>query len=183
MERSRFPLFEEFEYERRFHEAWNSVRIERSMPYTLFTFGDNDLPYYLVLDADEPGGTVTIRKGQVNITRPKLITPDTLRPEFRDFFDESDDSQMIDFLLARTAAFSNLKMVNRRGAERVVTDSVEEAVAKLDRQLDEEEEDRVAILSAPKPLAGIAVLRYVADRVTESAPGNIQELRERGFLS
>ncbi len=176
-------MFEDFENERRFREAWNAVRIERSMPYTLFTFGDNELPYYLVLDADVPGGTVTIRKGQVNVTRPKLITPDTLRPEFQDFFDETDDEQMIELLLARTAAFSNLRMVNRRGAERVVTDSVEEAVAKLERQLDDEEEDRVAILSAPKPLAGMAVLRYVADRVTESAPGNIQELRDRGFLS
>lgn len=176
-------MFEDFESERRFREAWNAVRIERSMPYTLFTFGDNELPYYLVLDPDEAGGMVTIRKGQVNVTRPQLITPDTLRPEFQDFFDESDDDQMIEFLLARTAAFSNLRMVNRRGAEQVVTDSVEEAVAKLERQLDDEEEDRVAILSAPKPLAGMAVLRYVADRVTESAPGNIQELRDRGFLS
>ncbi|WP_240928190.1 hypothetical protein [Thalassoroseus pseudoceratinae] len=153
------------------------------MPYTLFTFGDNELPYYLVLEPDEPGGMVAVRRGQVNITRPQLITPDTLRPEFQDFFDETDGEHMIDFLLSRTAAFSNLRMVNRRGSERLVTDSVEEAVAKLERELDDEEEDRVAILSGPKPLAGMAVLRYVADRVTESAPGNIQELRDRGFLS
>ena len=52
----------------------------------------------------------------------------------------------------------------------------------LHRRLDDEEEDRVAILTAPQNLAGIAVLRYAAERVLKSAPDNIQELRERGFL-
>jgi hypothetical protein len=40
----------------------------------------------------------------------------------------------------------------------------------------------VAILSAPHRLGKFAVLRYTAERIMESAPGNIQELRERGFL-
>ncbi|MEZ6113719.1 MAG: hypothetical protein R3C99_22310 [Pirellulaceae bacterium] len=55
-------------------------------------------------------------------------------------------------------------------------------MARLNRQLDAEEEDRVAILTAPHGLAGIALMRYAAERVRESAPDNIQELRERGFL-
>ena len=37
----------------------------------------------------------------------------------------------------------------------------------------------VAILAG---LAGLAVLRYAAERIMQSAPDNIQELRERGFL-
>jgi hypothetical protein len=32
-------------------------------------------------------------------------------------------------------------------------------------------------------MGGIAIMRYAAERVWESAPGNIQELRERGFLN
>ncbi|MCA9066703.1 MAG: hypothetical protein KDA96_26730, partial [Planctomycetaceae bacterium] len=88
-----------------------------------------------------------------------------------------------EFLLARSASFSNLKLHNESGPERIVTDTIEEAVSRLNTQLDHEEEDRVAILSAPRELAGLAVFRYVTERVISSAPGNIQELRERGFLS
>lgn len=64
----------------------------------------------------------------------------------------------------------------------MVSDNVDEIVNKLNRQLDEEEEDHTAILTAPPDLAGIALLRDAAERVWNSAPDNIQELRERGFL-
>jgi hypothetical protein len=40
----------------------------------------------------------------------------------------------------------------------------------------------VAILSAPASLSGFAVFRYATERILSSAPDNIQELRERGFL-
>ena len=73
--------------------------------------------------------------------------------------------------------------MNDSGPDRIVTDTVEEAVEKLNRQLDDEEEDRVAILSSPSELSGFAVFRYATERVLASAPGNIQELKERGFLS
>ncbi|MCH7491080.1 MAG: hypothetical protein IID05_10345 [Gemmatimonadetes bacterium] len=68
------------------------------------------------------------------------------------------------------------------GARRAVTDSVEGAVEKLNQRLDDEEEDRVAILSAPANLGRVAVLRYVTEQILSSAPENVQELRERGFL-
>ncbi|MGH7199456.1 MAG: hypothetical protein ACREJB_02555, partial [Planctomycetaceae bacterium] len=86
------------------------------------------------------------------------------------------------FLLSRTAAFSHLRFANSAGERKIVSDSVEEAVARLNRQLDTDDEDRVAILSSPPQLAGLAVLRYATERVLTSAPDNVQELRERGFL-
>ena len=94
-----------------------------------------------------------------------------------------EDDGALQFLMARKASlFSNLKLTNRSGPERLVSDSVEEVVEKLNRQLDAEDEDRVAILTAPSKLAGLAVLKYATERVMASAPGNIQELREKGFL-
>jgi len=169
--------------EQRFFEIWTAVRIERPVNYSLFTFGDQKLPYYLVTGAPEPGSTVKVRKGEVGITRPTIITPDSMEPEFRDFFEGQDEADLAAFLLSRTAGFSNIKFANTSGPDRIVSDSVEEAVDKLNRQLDDEEEDHTAILSAPPGMGGIAVMRYAAERVWESAPGNIQELRERGFLN
>ena len=75
-----------------------------------------------------------------------------------------------------------MKLRNRSLSQQLTTDSVEETVERLNRKLDDEDEDRVAILTAPAGCAGLAVIRYATERVLQSAPGNINELRERGFL-
>jgi hypothetical protein len=172
----------EHEQERRFRAAWEAVAIRRPVHYSLFTFGESVLPYFLVLSAAKPGETASLTQGAVKITRPTIITPDNMRPEFNNFFEDSEDEQLVQFLLARNAGFSHLRLANASGPKRITSDSVEEIVSKLNRQLDEEEEDRTAILTAPPELAGIALLRYAAERVWSSASDNIQELRERGFL-
>lgn len=175
-------MFDEFEQFQRFRAAWSAVRVERSVEYALFTFGDSELPYYLVTSSADKGAIVRIRRGQVTISRARIITPDSIHPNLREFFDEHEDSGLIEFMMSRTAAFSNMKLSNHAGPDRIVTDTVEEAVARLNRQLDAEEEDRVAILSAPSALAGFAVFRYASEKVMSSAAGNIQELREKGLL-
>ena len=174
--------FEHHERAEYFREIWESVRIERPVEYSLFTFGESLLPYFLICGAVQAGATVSITRGDVKITRPTIITPSNAQPEFLNLFDSPEAEGMLEFLLARTAAFSHLKFDNRSGPARIVSDSVEEAVERLNRQLDAEDEDTVAILSAPPNLASIAVLRYAAERIWSSAPGNVQELRERGFL-
>lgn len=175
--------FHEFERERRFRELWDRVAIVRSVPYTLFTFGASDLLYYLVVEAELPKQPVEVSRGVVKVTRPLIVTPDDDRPEFRNFFNDDDDTaDMAQFLMARTAAFSNLRLENQEQRTELISDSVEEVVARLNRQLDDEDEDRIAILTAPHDMGKLAVLRYTTERIMESAPGNIQELREKGLL-
>ncbi len=171
-----------FNAEQKFRDAWQAVRIVRSVPYSLFTFGQSELPYFLVVEAQNRQDLVSITQGEVKVTRPMIITPGNSRPEFQGFFDDPEQSRIVDLLLTRTAAFSHLKFDNLHGAEEIVSDSSEEAISRLSRRLDAEEEDRIAILAAPHGLGGIAVLKYAAERIWESAPDNIQELRERGFL-
>ena len=172
----------QFEREQRFREAWEAVRIERPVHYGLFTFGETDLPYFLVCDAEKPGALVAVTRGEVRVKRPTIITPGNARPEFHNFFEDPQDEGMVQFLLAREAMFSHLKFDNHSGPTDFVTDSIEESVAKLNRKLDAQDEDRVAILSSPRKLGGVAVLKYATDRVMSSARDNVQELRERGFL-
>ncbi len=174
--------FEHNDAERHFRALWGAVEIARTVDYGLFTFGTSDLPYYLVVDAEEAGQPVDVSRGEVKITRPLVITPYDSRPEFQNFFEEGEFVGMADFLLARTAGFSNLKLERHEGPAKLVSDSVEEVVAQLNRQLDIEDEDRVAILTAPHGLGRFAVLKYALKRIMDSAAGNIQELRDRGFL-
>lgn len=177
------PLFPGFPDEQRFRAAWNAVDIARPVSYGLFTFGESELPYYLILAAGRDGESVTITQGLVKITRPLIITPDNAQPEFENFFDNDEEEQLAEFMLSRTASFSHLKFSDRRGDKRIVSDSLEEAVAKLNQQLDADDEDRIAILTAPRSLARLAVFKYALDRIVQSAPDNINELRDRGFLS
>jgi len=170
------------EQERHFRELWNSVAIVRSVPYTLFTFGSSDLPYYLVVESAEPNHPVQVSRGSVKVTRPLIVTPYNASPEFQNFFEGDDTAGIINFLISRTAAFSNLRVVNELQKSELVSDSVEDVVARLNQKLDTEEEDRIAILTAPPKLGNLAVLKYTTERMIESAPGNIQELREHGFL-
>ena len=75
-----------------------------------------------------------------------------------------------------------MKFNNQCGEKQVVSEGLDAAVEKLNHRLDNEEEDRVAILTSPPELGGFAVLRYAAERVWASGSDNVQELRERGFL-
>lgn len=174
--------FFNFDRENEIRRLWDLVSIARGVPYSLFTFGASDLEYYLVVGAETAGDMVGVSRGTVKVTRPLIITPGNAQPELRNFFDEGQFGEMVDFLLSRTAAFSNLKLENFQQKTELVSDSVEEIVAKLNRRLDNEEEDAVAILTAPYGLGGLAVFKYTTVRILDSAPGNIQELRERGFL-
>jgi hypothetical protein len=175
--------FSEFNLEERLRKLWFSTRIARDVHYSLFTFGDSDLPYYLVEDARTAGELVKLHEGKVAVSRPRIITPYASdRPEFEGFFDDGEQERMFSVLLSRTAAFSRLSFSNTHGPTQAQSDSVEEVVGRLNHRLDSEEEDRVAILTAPHGLGGIAVFRYTVERVLRSAPENIQELRERGLL-
>lgn len=174
--------FNEFEQEQMFFEAWKAVTIVRPVHYSLFTFGESVLPYYLICGNREGTDPLSVRKGDVRINRPMILTAENSEPEFHNFFENSDEEGVAQFLLARTAKFSNLKFLNQSRRQQVMYESMDTAVETINRRLDEDEEDRVAILTAPENLAGIAVLRYAAERVFQSASDNIQELRERGFL-
>ena len=175
-------VFEQFEPERRFREAWSAVEIVRSVEYSLFTFGESVLSYYLVCGQRDAPTPVSVTQGEVRVKRPMIITRDNVQPELRNFFDDPEQEGVAEFLLARAAQFSHLRLDNQSGARKLVEDGMDAAVAKLSRKLDDEEEDQVAILAAPPELGGVAVLRYATERILQSAPDNIQELRERGFL-
>ena len=97
------------------------MRIERAVG--LFTFGDSDLPHYLVTsssDRDAAGKAVMakVRRGNVTVSRARIITPDTMNPELPNFFEEHEETGLIEFLMSRTAAFSNLKLSNESGPKR-----------------------------------------------------------------
>ncbi len=169
-----------FEYDQLRHD-WHAVRIIRPVRYSLFTFGDSDLPYYLLCGPNDEH-TVAVQHGSVKITRPLIITAANAPPDLVNFFEDREDEQVVRFMMSRTAQFQNLKFDNVIESQDLVSDSIEELAARIGKRLDDEEEDRVAILGAPHGLGGLAVLRYCFERMAESASDNLNEMNERGML-
>ena len=95
--------------------------------------------------------------------------------------DGEDGEEVVRFLMSRGVKFGDLKLGHRRLKRGTVARSPEKVVDQLKNEI-VDEDDRTAILVAPHGLGGVALVRYAAECVMESAPGNIGELRERGFL-
>ncbi|MEM9703737.1 MAG: hypothetical protein AAF907_14960, partial [Planctomycetota bacterium] len=95
--------------------------------------------------------------------------------------DDEDGERVVRFLMSRGVKFGDLKLGHRRRKRSAVTQSPERVVEQLKSEI-LDEDDRTAILVAPHGLGGVALVRYAAECIMESAPGNIGEMRERGFL-
>ena len=175
-----------FAQQRRLAELMERIELPRPVRRSLFTFGDTDLPYVLII---EPGrdGQAELVAGTVKVTRPTILTPDS-QPQFFGFFEELADQAGVDladfvqFALQRTAAFERLRVANELGMPEKPGGGLEEVLDRVMRRLDDEEDEDTAVLTCPRGLGPLAVLKYAADRISRSAPDNVQELRERGFL-
>ena len=95
--------------------------------------------------------------------------------------DDDDGEQVVRFLMARGVKLGELDVSHRRlrrgRSPRTARSVVDELKAEV-----VDEDDRTAILLAPHGLGGVALVRYAAECIMESTPGNVGELRERGFL-
>ena len=95
--------------------------------------------------------------------------------------DGDDGEGVVRFLMSRGVKFGELNLGHRRLRRGRSPRTVRSIVDELKNEICEED-DRTAILVAPHGLGGVALVRYAAECVMESTPGNIGELRERGFL-
>ena len=95
--------------------------------------------------------------------------------------DGDDGEEVVRFLMSRGVKFGDLDVGHRRlrrgRSARTVRSVIDELKAEI-----RDEDDRTGILLAPHGLGGVALVRYAAECIIESTPGNVGELRERGFL-
>ena len=81
--------FDEFNPEKTFYEAWEAVAIVRPVHYSLFTFGETVLPYFLVCGNQAGTDPLSVRRGDIRINRPMILTAENSEPEFQNFFARS----------------------------------------------------------------------------------------------
>ena len=89
-------MFDGWEQEQRFRDAWDAVGIVRRVSYSLFTFGASDLGYYLVCGDSDTKQPVSVTSGEVRVKRPTIITPQSVKPEFEGFFENPEEEEVAD---------------------------------------------------------------------------------------
>ena len=175
-----------FAAQRKLAELMGRIRLARDVTRSIFTFGHTELPYYVIFEPDS-GGQSELKTGQVTVSRPTILTPDS-EPEFFGLFEQlaeesgADLADFVQFAIRRTAAFDRLKVANTFGNVERPGGGIEEVLERVNRRLDDEEDEETGVLVAPRGLGPLAVIKYAGYRISRSAPDNMQELRERGFL-
>ena len=175
-----------FSAQRQLELLMEQITVARPVTRSLFTFGDTEMPYVLILKPGQDGQAEVVA-GEIKVTRPTILTPDR-QPEFFGFFEElaaeagGELADYVQFALRRTAAFDRLRVSNVLGLTEKPGGGVEEVLDRVTRRLDDEEDEDTAVLISPRKLGPLAVLKYASDRISNSAADNVQELRERGFL-
>lgn len=155
----------------------------------LYTFGATRLPYVCLSEAVDNADFVTVRSGEVMADKPQIAVPgDMLAFEgfeelMREFggnghgggYDDGYGDNPI-LALARRISIPPSKYVNKAdGAPSRESGPLSEAVQRTVNRLENDNDVRTAVISAPEQVWGLSVLLYVGSQVARSAPSNVQE--------
>ena len=172
------------EMEDAFKMAQADTRFIKVRKNLLYTFGATRLPYVCLSQAADNADQIMVRRGEVMADRPQISVPE----EIFSFegFDQAKENTGDEFavILARRISMPPSKYVNKTGAVMRERGPLSEAIERVIRRLESDNDVRTGVISAPEPVWGLSVLLYVGSQVARSAPSNVQEhfehLRLRG---
>ncbi len=163
--------------------AQSDTRFIKVRKNLLYTFGATRLPYICLSRSPDNEEQILVRAGEVLADKPAIALPGEIF-SFEGFeHDQPIDPEMA-VTLARRISMPPSKYVNKAGMAERESGSLDDAVQRVMNRLENENDVRTGVISAPEPVWGLSVLLYVGSQVARSAPSNVQEhfehLRLRG---
>lgn len=163
------------EMEKAFKMAQENTRFIKERKNLLYTFGATRLPYICLSVSSEDSNYVMVRSGEVMADKPQIAVPG----EIFSFegFSESDELSGDDLVisLARRISMPPSKYVNKADSAVRETCALDDAVQRVLNRLDNDNDVRTGVISAPDQVWALSVLLYVGSQVARSAPSNVQE--------
>ncbi|MDR3211598.1 MAG: hypothetical protein LBU79_06760 [Planctomycetota bacterium] len=152
------------------------VRVRKNL---LYTFGATRLPYICLSQSSREPSSVVVRQGEVMADKPQIAVPG-LDFQIEGFPDTEEwlgkgDNNMLTVLLARRISLPPSKYVNSQAGENNEPGSLEEAIERAVNRLDNANDVRTAVISAPDLVWGLSILLYVGSQVARSSSANVQE--------
>lgn len=163
------------EMEDAFKLAQDDTRFVKVRKNLLYTFGATRLPYICLSESLDRDEWITVRTGEVLADKPQIALPG----EYFAFegFEEADSSENGDLAvtLARRISMPPSKYVNKSGGARHEQGSLPEVLERVVLRLENDNDTRTGVITAPEQVWGLSVLLYVGSQVARSAQSNVQE--------
>lgn len=157
------------------------IRVRKNL---LYTFGATRLPYICLSPSAQQSGQIMVRRGEVLADKPQIAVPgfDFSFEGFDNPDLQDEESEGLAVFLARRISMPPSKYVNKAGQEANEPGPMPEAVERAVNRLENDNDVRTAVITAPEQVWGLSILLYVGSQVARSAPSNFQEHFERfGF--
>lgn len=169
-----------------FKQAEKNTKFVRVRKNLLYTFGSTRLPYICISQLTGDGDYVMIRTGEILADKPQIALPGEMFAfeGFEDFWDEFADGEPV-VSLARRISMPPSKYINKtEGVPERESGPMAKVVDKVMNRLENDNDVRTGVITAPEEVWGLSVLLYVGSQVARSAQSNVQEhfehMRYRG---
>ncbi len=172
------------EMEEAFKLAQSDTRFIKERKNLLYTFGATRLPYICLSQSPDREGDIVVRVGEVTADKPQIAIPGESF-SFEGFEgDNSEEDGGLSIVLARRISMPPSKYVNRADSVSHEAGTLTDVIERQLNRLDNANDVRTGVISAPEAVWGLSVLLYVGSQVARSAQSNVQEhmehLRFRG---
>ncbi len=158
-----------------FRLAREDTRFVKERKNLLYTFGATRLPYVCVSPEAGNADFVTVRSGEVLADRPKIALPGEMF-SFEGFEELREMFEAEPFVaLARRISIPPSKYVNKAGLTERRPGPLSEALQRIVNRLENDNDVRTGVISAPEEVWSISVLLYVGSQVARSAQSNVAE--------
>lgn len=166
--------------EQAFEYASENTTLYRQRKNPLYTFGVTRLPYICLCDSLEEDGMVVVNRGEISAGPPRIALPG--QPFRFEGFDDFEEEDLARILIARRVEMPPAEYVHRPEAAQSERGPLEAAVERTTEMLDDANDSRTALLSAPLKVWSLAVLMYVGNQIVRSTPSNLaQHLEHQRF--
>ncbi len=161
--------------EEAFRLAREDTRFVKERKNLLYTFGATRLPYVCVSPEAGNADFVTVRSGEVLADRPKIALPGEMF-SFEGFEELREMFEAEPFVaLARRISIPPSKYVNRAEKAERRPGPLADAIARVVSRLENDNDVRTGVISAPDRVWSLSVLLYVGSQVARSARSNVEE--------
>jgi len=163
-----------------FKEYWRKTEVIREYRRSLFTFGDTELPYVFAAEHGRFRDRSVVRKGVILVQKPHILLPWRHGgPEFKKGFEHADAIPPEAVYLFRAMGLPYSHITNKPVAEEQTEyGSLQKSLDKLDRQMEQQENDETGLIKGDINGADISLMRYALGLIIKSAPENIREFFE-----
>lgn len=168
-----------------FQYAIENTHVLRAPSQHIATFGSTSFRFFLVTELMDSVNQVRVRDGRLHAERPMIITPGYLQRQILEGFGERAH-EFLGWLKTHERELAILKygfqFRKTDLTESIVHSPLPDVLGRISEQVDASNDPLSTIIQGVDEGWEVCLLKFAADLIQESAPGNLGDWRRRGLL-